>query len=63
MTDRYYYCTKGDGLAADVGEDTTSQTSTVELRVTFTSFAEKGDVLKAIDAIRARIVQGTWAPA
>lgn len=63
MTDRYYYCTKGDGLAADVSEATSTQASTVELRVTFTSFAEKQDVLKAISAITDRLTQGTWPPA
>jgi hypothetical protein len=63
MADRYYYCVKGADLAVDVSEATTSQASTVELRVTYTSFADKQDVLKAIDAIKARIIQGGWAPA
>jgi hypothetical protein len=63
MSDRYYYCNKGAGLAADVSEATSTQASTVELRVTYTSFAEKIDVLKAIDAIKSRIEQGNWKPA
>lgn len=63
MADRYYYCVKGADLAVDVSEHTASQASTVELRVTYTSFAEMQDVLKAVDAIKARLVQGTWPPA
>lgn len=46
-----------------MSEAASSQTSTIELRVTYTSIADKIDVLKGIDAIKAKIEQGNWKPA
>ena len=63
MTDRYWYCNKGAQSAKDVTEAATTQVSTCELRITFTSFTNKIDALDCLEAIRERIIQDPWAPA
>lgn len=63
MADYYFAATVGDGLAEDIVRASSSQSTTIELRVTYTSVPNKIDVVKALEAIEANIAQGIWPPA
>jgi len=63
MADYYWYGVKGAGLPSDISKASSSQTSTIELRVTYTSITEKIDALKALEAIKLKIEQESYPPA
>ena len=62
MADYFFAASVGAGLASDVVRAASTESTTIELRVTYTSVPNKIDVLKAIEAIEYNIQQGIWPP-
>lgn len=63
MTTRYYGADLGVG-PADVTESSSTTSKAVELAVVFTTTGmTKTDVLKALEAIEAKVTVDPWPPA
>lgn len=65
MADRYYYCEFGATMKTEVTEaGSGSAGADVELRVTYDATNNsKLATIMALDAIRQKLVEDTWAPA
>lgn len=56
MADRFYSCIKGEQFPDQVTEGGSTSSEAVELRVADSIYAEKGAVLRAIEAIKNYII-------
>ena len=64
MADRFYYCEFGADKVAVTEAAADSAGADVSVRITYDATNNsKGATLKAIESIKARILEDTWPPA
>lgn len=62
MAGHFYGIERGGG-PADVVNDTSTQSVTVEIQIELSDGASKTEVVDMIDTIKREIATGTWPPA
>ncbi len=64
MADRYYQVPLGGDTAGDVTEAGSSSLAWLEVAITYTATGNsKLEAVKALDAVKAYILQDNWPPA
>jgi hypothetical protein len=62
MADKFYSVVLGEQLPVQVTEGSSSSSEAIELRVNDSVFPYKGDVIRAVDAIKAFLVTRETTP-
>lgn len=63
MASRYYGVPRGGDNKTDVTEAASTNSKDIELVVDLTNSPSREQVLKAIEALKAYILNGNWPPA